>query len=501
MYSLVGLNNKRGIERETLRIYKSGKLSNSCHPVGLGHKLTNDSVTVDFSENLLEVITKPRNTIKEALNELSSLSAFTLQNMPSDEIILNSSMPLTVSGEDIQEADFGTSNSGSMKQVYRKGLSLRYGKEMQVISGIHYNFSFDEGLIAKKCAEHDMDKSAVYFGVVNNYFEYMWLLPYLFGSSPIAAKTSVKNKPDYLCDFDDDFYVGEYATSLRMSDLGYTSPAQKDLHISYDNVSSYVRDLITATSTNFVNYSDVGLYDDNDSRIQLNENILQIENEYYSAIRPKQIAKRGERPACSLMNRGVEYIEVRVLDVDPFDKNGLSLETSLFVEAMLMTCLNEPFKPYSKQYVSMSKDNLTKVATCGRKPSLILNCNDGDEVLLKDYATQLINNIEVIATKMGPEYKEAVSSQLQKVLDVGKTPSAKIIELAKEHGYKNWMLKNSQTISDDFRNVKLPKETLDKLNKQASDSVVDELELRENDDMSLNEYIESYYLSSKNCCG
>lgn len=500
MYSLVDLNNKRGIERETLRIYKSGKLSSSCHPLGLGHKLTNDSVTVDFSENLLEVITKPRNTIKETLNELSYLSAFTLQNMPSDEIILNSSMPLTVSEEDIQEADFGTSNSGAMKQVYRKGLSVRYGKEMQVISGIHYNFSFDEDLIAKKCSEHDMDKSAVYFGVVNNYFEYMWLLPYLFGASPIAAKTSVNNKLDYLCDFDDEFYVGEYATSLRMSDLGYTSPAQKDLHISYDNVSTYVRDLIAATATNFANYSDFGLYDD-DSRVQLNENILQIENEYYSAIRPKQIAIRGERPACSLMNRGVEYIEVRVLDVDPFDKNGISLETSLFVEAMLMTCLNQPFKPYSKQYVSKSKDNLTKVATCGRKPGLMLSCDDGDEVLLKDYATQLINNIEVIAAKMGHEYKEAVSSQIQKVLDVKNTPSAKIIELAKEYGYKNWMLKNSQTISDDFRGVKLPKETLDKLNKQASESVVDELELRENDSMSLNEYIDSYYESSNGCCG
>ena len=281
------LNNLRGVERETLRINVDGTLANTAHAASLGHKLTNDSVTVDFSENLLEIITTPKKSIEEVLRNLKELSAFTLQNISQDEIILNISMPLSASEDDIKEADFGGSNSGMMKQTYRKGLSARYGKIMQIISGIHYNFSFDEELVAKKSKELGLSKSGVYFGVINNYFEYMWLLPYLFGASPICAKTSVKNKPDYLQNLDDEFYVGEYATSLRMSDLGYTSPAQVGLNISYKDVKSYVKDLIGATATKFSNYAELGLYNQADERIQLNENILQIENEYYSPVRPK----------------------------------------------------------------------------------------------------------------------------------------------------------------------------------------------------------------------
>ena len=260
MYNLKDMKNLRGIERETLRLKRNGAFTQSKHPQGLGHKLTNDSITTDFSENLLEFITKPEASVDKAIESLDKLSSFTMQNMADDEIVLNTSMPLTVSEYEIKEADFGSSNSGMMKQTYRKGLSARYGKIMQVISGIHYNFSIDENLVAQKSKELGLTKSAVYFGVVNNYFEYMWLLPYLFGASPICAKSTVENKPSYLDDLDDEFYIGKYATSLRMSDLGYTSPAQSDLYISYNDVSSYVADLINATNEKFSDYTKLGLY-------------------------------------------------------------------------------------------------------------------------------------------------------------------------------------------------------------------------------------------------
>lgn len=500
MYDLKKINNIRGVERETLRVSKGGELAKSHHPESLGHKLTNDCITVDFSENLLELITAPQNSIDGVFASLNSLSAFTLQNMASDEIILNTSMPLSASEDEIQEADFGNSNSGRMKQVYRKGLSSRYGKIMQIISGIHYNFSFDKQLIASIAKDKGVATSDIYFGVINNYFEFMWLLPYLFGASPVCAKTSVEERPDYLAEFDDEFYVGKYATSLRMSDLGYTSPAQKDLAISYDSVNSYVSDLIQATDDEFKDYKDIGLYDSNGERIQLNESVLQIENEYYSAIRPKQIAKRRERPACALYNRGVEYIEVRVLDVDPFATNGISKNTALFVEAMLMTYLSDTSTRYDKNTIKQAKQNLADVAINGRNPALKLKKLNGGSALLRDYALELFEKIETTAKKMPQEYLDAVQIEKQKIYDISKTPSAKIIEIAKQHGYKDFALEISKQVSQQFREYKISPDVESKLKAQATQSVAAEKELVVNDNISLDQYIDKYYESSRGCC-
>ncbi|APC97826.1 glutamate--cysteine ligase [Francisella frigiditurris] len=496
MYDLKNINNLRGIERETLRISEDGIFTNSQHPSKLGHKLTNSSITVDFSENLLELITKPRKSIDHVLEELNKLHSFTLQRMDVNEIILNLSMPLIVSEKEVQVADFGESNSGKMKQVYRRGLEARYGKVMQVIAGIHYNFSFDEKLVAQKSEELGLTKSGVYFGVINNYFEYMWLLPYLFGASPICAKASVKNKPNYLNELDDEFYIGEYATSLRMSDLGYTSPAQKNLHISYKDVTSYVTGLIGATEEEFAPYERIGLYNDQGKRIQLNNSILQIENEYYSPVRPKQLSKRCERPACALMNRGVEYIEVRVLDVNPFVASGIDKQTSLFIEVMLMTCFMRDFNQYSEDFVKAAKSNLTEVAINGRNPSskLIKICT-GEKVLLKDYALELFTSIEKTALQMGREYIDAVSLEKEKVLDVLKTPSAILANHAKDKGYKNLVLELSKQASNEFRENKLDHTEIDLLERQVAESFDAERILREYDSLSLNEYIDKYYKS------
>lgn len=494
------LNNLRGIERETLRINADGSLAETIHATSLGHKLTNDSVTVDFSENLLELITTPKKSVDEVLSNLTVLSAFTLQNISQHEIILNTSMPLSASEDDIKEADFGSSNSGMMKQTYRKGLSARYGKIMQIISGIHYNFSFDEELVLARSKKSGLSKSGVYFGVINNYFEYMWLLPYLFGASPICAKTSVNNKPDYLQNLDSEFYIGEYATSLRMSDLGYTSPAQKGFSISYKDVRSYVKDLIGATAQEFPSYAKLGLYSQDNERIQLNENILQIENEYYSPVRPKQIARRCERPACALLNRGVEYMEVRALDVDPFSSNGISKNTSLFVEAMLMTCFDSEFNDYAQEKVAIAKQNLTTVAIEGRKPALSILKPCGEKVDLKDYALELFINIENVAKQMGQKYLDAVLIEKQKLLDSTKTPSAKLIKLAKDQGYKSAILDISKRVSKEFRGYNLSDTENDTLKIKAKESIEIEKTLSSNDKVSLAEYINMYYQSSDGCC-
>ena len=491
---LTGFTHLRGIERECLRILTNGDISPSFHPRALGSKLTNSSITVDFSESLLELITQPQASIEHSLKELSDVSTFCVQNMKADEYVLNTSMPLTTAENDIKIADFGSSNSGKMKEIYRRGLALRYGKIMQAIAGIHYNFSFDENLISLRSDELNVDSDQLYFSMINHFFDYMWLIPYLFGASPICAKTSVIEKPDYLEDLDEGYYLGRHATSLRMSDLGYQSSAQDDLWISYKNVASYVKDMVEATNVPYEKYVQLGLYDTQKQLHQLNDSLLQIENEYYSAIRPKQIARRGERPACALLNRGVKYVEVRLLDVDPFIATGVDRVTCHFIEALLMTCLQSPLKDYSCNDRKKSKANLAQIVKQGRKPNLKLSNSENQQVSLVGYAHELLDNISSVAEFMGSEYLQAVELQKKKVDDVSLTPSAQIVAQIGD-SYPNWVLTKSKQYSQNFRNNILDKQVEYQLAQQAKDSLLEQEKLEKGDCCDIEAYIEHYYKS------
>ncbi|WP_119344305.1 glutamate--cysteine ligase [Facilibium subflavum] len=494
--SLNAFNHLRGIEREALRIDKNGHIAQSFHPRALGAKLTNEAITVDFAESLLELITPPYSSIKQVYDQLTNISAFCAQNMPDNELLLNTSMPLVTKESDVKIADFGTSNSGKMKEIYRRGLAIRYNKIMQSIAGIHYNFSFDQDLIQMLCREKNQTADQLYFSVINHYFDFMWLLPFFFGASPICAKTSVIEKPDYLTEFDDQFYFAEYATSLRMSDLGYQSPAQKSLFISYKDTKSYVYDLVKATNTPYDAFVKLGLYDHNRKRQQLNDSILQIENEYYSSIRPKQIAKRGERPACALLNRGVRYLEIRIMDINPYAFVGIDEQTAHFIEAMLVTCLYLPTKQYSKQSIIRNKANLSKVIQSGRKPGIKLTDHDGTKRTLADTGHTLLNQIEPIAKEMGQAYEDAVLAQRVKLDNLQMTLSAKILQQVTPGNYHKWAIEQSNKAYQLLVNYSIPNEIKHKLHQQARDSINAQKALEQSDCCDIETYIQHYYKSA-----
>ncbi|WP_235842403.1 glutamate--cysteine ligase [Cysteiniphilum halobium] len=498
MNLLTNLNqyqHKRGIERETLRILRSGKAAISDHPVALGSKLTNSNITVDFSEGLLELITEPYNSIDKTLTRLEHILAFSTQNLPENELVLATSMPLTTTEEEIRIADFGTSNSGKMKEVYRRGLAKRYGRIMQAISGVHYNFSYDTQLMNALMQTRKMTSNALYFSAINHYFEFMWLIPYLFGASPICAKTSVRQKPDYLTSFDDEFYIAEYATSLRMSNLGYQSTAQENLFISYDNLQSYVYDLVNATNTPYPAFNSLGLFSHNGLRQQLNGSILQIENEYYSSIRPKQIAKRGERPACALLNRGVAYLEVRVLDVNPLSPLGIDKETAYFIEALLMTCLILPTKRYSQNDIARNKLNFSHVVTQGRNPKLQLINSQNKPQLLQNLGIELLKNIAHTAKNMGEEYEQAVNKQLKKLTDPTQTLSGQFINMIKDD-YLDKVLNLSASNTEYLQKFILDDKEQREFTHEAEASLAAQSKLEQSDCCDLNTYIDHYYLSA-----
>jgi len=315
---------RRGIERETLRINPDGQLAQTGHAKALGSALTHPLITTDFSESLLEFITPAQTDIDVTLKQLTDIHKFALSHI-GEERLWAGSMPCYIGHQDeIQLAQYGSSNVGTMKTVYRQGLKNRYGSMMQAISGVHFNFSIPQEfwqqyqqLLGDTGSLQDFI-SAQYLHLIRNYKRYVWLVVYLFGASPAMCSSFLQGRePKYKFQTlgKGSLYL-PYATSLRMSDLGYTNSAQSSLNISYNNLPDYIKGLRQAISTPSAEYANIGIKVDGQYQ-QLNSNILQIENEFYSTIRPKRTTQSGERPTCALKRRGVEYIEVRALDVNP----------------------------------------------------------------------------------------------------------------------------------------------------------------------------------------
>ncbi|MGH8500071.1 MAG: glutamate--cysteine ligase, partial [Methylococcales bacterium] len=314
----------KGVEKECLRITPDGKISQSPHPRALGSALTHPYITTDYSEALLEFITPPFADTRDTLSFLRDIHQFVYDNLP-DELLLASSMPCAISGDaSIPIATYGASNIGMMKHIYRRGLDYRYGRSMQAIAGVHFNYSVPEVFwpvfqdIEKNRADLKDFIADAYFAMIRNLQRRGWIVLYLFGASPAICKSFLRDRKTFYHDFDEfdtHTFFKPYATSLRMSDIGYKNSNQARLNISYNNLQDYIESLTRAIETPHPDYQKIGIRVNGEYR-QLNDNILQIENEYYSTARPKQIARSGEKPTLALKRRGVRYVEVRSLDLD-----------------------------------------------------------------------------------------------------------------------------------------------------------------------------------------
>lgn len=429
---------KRGVEREALRINPNGTLAQTPHPKPLGSALSHESITTDFSESLLEFITPPEASSAKTVAQLKDIHRFVADNI-NDEQIWPLSMPCFIDDEtEIPIAYFGESNVGKMKRVYRIGLKNRYGSMMQAIAGVHFNFSFPDSFWAlwakQNGTTHSQEQtSAEYFGLIRNYRRLCWLIPYLYGASPALCSSFLKGK-EYSLPFKK---VGKgtlympYATSLRMSDLGYTSAEQSSLKICYNELDNYVRllrDAMSTPSTRFERFAsgEGGNYQ------QLSHNIIQIENELYSPIRPKQPTESMEKPTDALVRRGISYIEVRALDVNPFSSVGISDTQFNFLDVFLLACLLTPSEEFDEQQLNEAKENMDRVVLEGRKPELMLS-NNGVDVTLPEWSKKLFTYFEQAANILDEandtkQYSEAVAQEYAKTQNPELTPSAKILQ-------------------------------------------------------------------------
>lgn len=496
----------KGLEKESLRVNKQGGISQTPHPIGLGSALTNPYITTDYSEALLEFITPPFKSSTDTLAFMESVHTFTYQHLE-NEMLWATSMPCIVDGDlSIPIANYGSSHSGKMKHVYRIGLWHRYGRSMQAIAGIHFNYSLAEEFwpTYQKINNNTQDKqefiSECYMDMTRNLHRYGWLILYLFGASPAICRSFLKGQDHASFDaFDSGTLYKKYATSLRMSDIGYKNDSQSGINISYNSLNEYVSRLIAATEKPFRAYEEIGLKDSSGQYLQLNCNILQIENEYYSNVRPKQIIQAGERPSEALQKRGVRYVELRSVDLNPFAPSGIDQEQLYFLEAFMVFCLLADSPLLSKGAKLIADKNQAIVASEGRKPNLELQKINESTSLHAwglEICDEMIQLCQVLDANAKEEpYSAALALQVQKLNDVRLTPSAMVLKSMHDNDlpFFKFAMSQSQQHHDFFNQKVLTKAHSNLLKEAQQQSISDQQQIERADSGTFEKYLEQYF--------
>jgi glutamate--cysteine ligase len=503
---------KRGIERETLRVNQDGSLALTPHPVALGSALTHPWITTDFSESLLEFITPASADLELTLAQLADIHRFTLKKLQ-QERLWPASMPCYITDQhQIPLAQYGTSNVGKMKTLYRQGLKNRYGSMMQAISGVHFNFSLPQSfwqayqpLLGDNGSLQDF-VSEQYLALIRNYKRYAWLIVYLFGASPAMCQSFLEGRQSRYAfqKLGKGTLYLPYATSLRMSDLGYTNSAQSSLNITYNSLPEYIAGLHAAVTQPSSEYQSIGVKVDGEFQ-QLNSNVLQIENEFYSTIRPKRTTELGERPTCALAKRGVEYIEVRALDVNPFSSVGITAEQMRFLDIFLVYCLLEQSPALSASEQQVTEQNLKKVVTDGRRNNLEL-IQDGQPRLMQDWAEQLFADMMPIAKWLdevyqSERYQAAMRQYYLSLLDPAQTPSGKILNhlISSRQDNGHYMRELAETYRAQLLAESYQVFTEEDFVNAASISLTKQQQIEAADTLSFEQYLAEYFAEVPAC--
>ncbi len=495
----------KGVEKESLRICADGRLSMRGHPPGLGSALTNRFITTDFSEALLEFVTPAFATTWEALNCVCDIHKFTYSQL-GDEMLWPASMPCRIPDDDmIPLAQYGTSNVGQMKTIYRRGLGYRYGRQMQTIAGVHFNYSVPQGFwsayqeLLGVEAGADEFRSEHYLGLIRNFKRIGWLVLYLFGASPALCKSFAGGNAAEMKSYDDETYFEPFGTSLRMSDLGYSNQNQSRINISLNSLAEYVQDLSMAIETLEPSYQKIGVKVDGHYR-QLNANLLQIENEFYSPVRPKRVADSGERPTAALQRGGIEYVEIRSLDINLFDPCGINQNTMRFMEALLLYCLLADSPKLDNAELKEIARNQTQTAKHGRDPDFRLR-RGAKNVSVKTWANEVLAGVSRVAAELDNDeenasYAESVHLMQGLIDDAEATPSARILAglKAADSGFFRYAFGIAEGHRDYFSSIAHSGDAaIERYAAEAKESLQRQREIEAADAIGLDEYLAQYF--------
>ena len=490
-----------GLERELLRIQPQGELTDTRHPPGWGSALSNPDITLDFAETQPELVTPPFPNTSELSNYLYYLHAFLAQKLPESETLWYMSMPPKLDNNSIHPARFGTSNSGKLKTYYRNGLANRYGKKMQVISGVHFNFSWSEDFwqrLHQRVGDNrklSIFKSENYLGLMRNYLRKSWLLAYLIGANPAVDRSFVKRVPEELKAWKSNTLYAPYATSLRMSRIGYVNSSRCSASINYNSLTDYLSGLYQAITSECPGFSLIGLKNDDGSYRQLNTHLLQIENEHYSLIRAKQVPNSGERMFNALRSRGVSYVEIRAIDNQPDAAMGVHEYQMDFIRLFLLYCLLNPNPEIDHKEDLENRHNHQQAALLGRMPGLTLQHNQ-EEIQLQDWGLGILERMLPLAETLDhhmydKRYQDVLQRMEQLLRNPDLTPSARVWSDIESNNleYLEWGLHNAQNLSTELKQVEIPKEYLDLFSRHVSESFDLQTELEAQPQSDFAEYL------------
>lgn len=498
----------RGIEKESLRMQADGFISQTDHPAELGSALTHPRITTDYSEALIELITPPCESPQDALSCLRDLHQVTYQALPMGETLWPLSMPcmLDKDEEKIRLAQYGSSNLGQFKTLYRHGLGVRYGRRMQTIAGIHYNLSFPDALwdawqneestrnpLVQSKQDFVSDK---YFGLIRNFIRMTPMVIYLLGASPAVCACFLKGREHHLQELMKGTLFLPHATALRMGKLGYQNSAQRSLGIHYNCIKAYIAGLKHAIGDVYPPFTALGLDDENGNPIQINDHILQLENEYYSLIRPKQIAQANETPSAALEARGVAYVELRAVDLDPFTDVGISLNTACFLEVLALYCLMTPSAALLAAEEELIARNQTHVVDQGRLAGLNIETATGEQ----GFSHWMTNNLSAMLpfanlldeAHGGTDYSASIAIMQQRVNDPELTLSARVLAKTKSEGVWGFGYQLAQTYADKFDEAPLPDAIATEYADYAAQSRIRQNAIENSDTIGFTQYLQQW---------
>ncbi|EOU1805856.1 bifunctional glutamate--cysteine ligase GshA/glutathione synthetase GshB [Clostridium perfringens] len=421
-----------GLEKENVRVTESGNLALTPHPKAFGDREKNAYIKTDFSESQLEMVTPVCNTLEEVYSFICNLNkVVSLEIMKNGEFLWpQSNPPILPREEEIPIAKL----SNREDELYRENLSYKYGKKKQVISGIHYNFSFKEEFIKLLYKELKVEKDFrefkddIYLRMARNFQKYHWLLIYLTGASPVFHESYIDEiKKDGEILGEDSYYIKD-DTSLRNSSYGYKN--KKDYYVSYNSIGEYASDI----------------------KNLVKDKEIQSIKEYYNPIRLKSLG--SEDMLESLLHKGIDYLEVRLLDLDPLSIQGVSKETLYLVHLfMIYTLLKENKEITYKDQEEFFK-NHDMVALKGRNEDAVIHEN-GVPVLLKDKGREILSEMDEIVEILfsnNEEFKNVIKRALEKINNPHDTISEKLIKDIKEEGYINFHMRLAKEYLNNFKN-------------------------------------------------
>ena len=493
-----------GIEKEALRITRDGYLSRNPHPSDLGAALTHPSITTDFSESQLEFVTRVHSSVDDCLQELDDIHRF-VYAVIDRERLWPASMPCMLRSESsIPIAQFGSSNVGQIKTIYRRGLANRYGRYMQSISGLHYNFSLSDALwkalATVRGASDSMEfRNSGYLSLIRNFQRIAWLPIYLFGASPAVCGSFVATTRNHgLQELDGESFYLPYATSLRQGSLGYQSAAQSSHYISYNSLHQYSTDMMDALTQPFEDYERIGLTTEDGEYKQLSTSLLQIEAESYGSIRPKPQPHSGPRPLVQLNSGGIEYLEVRCLDLNPFLRTGIDSETAHFLDALLLLSWLKPGREDSEASWKELQKNQSTTVENGRDPNATL-LSQGSPRRLRDWALEILEEVEQVCVTLDSDgtssaYMSALETQRQKIQDPLQTPSSQILARMTHERMSYYRL--IDTLANEhqreYLSNPLSSERTGEFERMAGESVASQKELEESETESFETHLDRY---------